>query len=101
MALQITEFTEGGAGLTQSATLAVLPSTTTQSVAVSGTSTQSAALSATTRMVRIVADENCRIDSGTNPTATASSMPIQAGVTEYFGIPPGSNSNLKIAVISY
>lgn len=99
MALQITEFTEGGASFTQSATLAVLPSTTTQSIAVSGTSTQSAALSATTRMVRIVADENCRIASGENPTATASSMPIQAGVTEYFGIPPGSN--LKIAVISY
>lgn len=99
MALQITEFTEGGASFAQSATLAVLPSTTTQSIAVSGTSTQSEALSATTRMVRIVADENCRISSGTNPTATASSMPIQAGVTEYFGIPPGSN--LKIAVISY
>ncbi len=99
MALQITEFTEGGASFTQSATLAVLPSTTTQSIAVSGTSTQSATLSSTTRMVRIVADENCRIDSGTSPTATASSMPIQAGVTEYFGIPPGSN--LKIAVISY
>ena len=57
MALQITEFTEGGASFTQSATLAVLPSTTTQSVAVSGTSTQSAALSDTTRLVRIVADE--------------------------------------------
>ncbi len=99
MALQITEFTEGGASFTQSATLAVLPSTTTQSIAVSGTSTQSATISSTTRMVRIVADENCRIASGTSPTATASSMPIQAGVTEYFGIPPGSN--LKIAVISY
>ena len=35
MALQITEFTEGGASFTQSATLAALPSTTTQSVAVS------------------------------------------------------------------
>ena len=65
--LQITEFTEGGASFTQSATLAVLPSTTTQSVAVSGTSTQSATLSDTTRLVRIVADEELPHRLGENP----------------------------------
>ena len=99
MALQITEFTEGGASFTQSATLAVLPSTTTQSVAVSGTSTQSAALSDTTRLVRIVADENCRIASGTNPNGHRVIHADPGGSDRVFLASP--RPNLKIAVISY
>jgi hypothetical protein len=72
------------------------PALLNQQVVVGGTSSQSAAFSDTTRFVRIHADVSCRVAIGTNPTASASSMRIVAGGTEYLGVRPG----LKLAVIS-
>ena len=61
------------------------------------TSTQSAALSAGTTFVRVVADADCHIEVGGNPTATTSSViKLTAGAPEYFGVTAGH----KIAVIA-
>jgi hypothetical protein len=65
-------------------------------VAISGVSAQSAALAADTRFVRLHADVACRIEVGPNPIATANSIRMAAGQTEYFGVYGGH----KIAVIS-
>lgn len=99
MALQITEFTASVIDNVRMFPVAVFPPISTQSVAVSGASAQSAVLHDATRLVRIVSDENCRIAVAANPTATAASMPMQAGVTEYFGVP--GYSGFKIAAIAY
>ena len=60
------------------------------------TSTQSAALAAGTQFVRVIADADCHIAAGTNPTAAPADMKLIAGQAEYFGVTPGH----KIAVIA-
>lgn len=72
------------------------PSLRNQQVTIGATSAQSAALSDVTRFVRIHAEAACRIAIGSNPTASAVSMRMGAGGTEYLGVLPG----LKIAVIA-
>lgn len=67
-----------------------------QQVAIGGSSAQSAAFGDTTKFVRVHADAACRVSLGSNPTASATSMRIGAGGTEYLGVRPG----LKIAVIA-
>jgi len=60
------------------------------------TSTQSSALNADTTYVRVVADADCHLEVGGNPTATTGSVvKLTAGSAEYFGVTPGH----KIAVI--
>jgi hypothetical protein len=49
-------------------------------------------------MVRLVADENCHIAIGANPTATAAATngcKLMAGVVEWYGVPAGQ----RVAVI--
>lgn len=65
--------------------VAVLPPIAEQSVTFT-TSTQSSTLNGATRFVRLIADADVHIAVGTNPTATASSMRLEADVAEYFGI---------------
>ena len=60
------------------------------------TSTQSSALSAGTTFVRVIADADCHIEVGGNPTATTSLLPLTAGQAYYFGVTPGH----KVAVIA-
>jgi hypothetical protein len=72
------------------------PALTTQTVAIGGASAQSSAFNAKTKFVRIHADAVCSILFGENPTATANSPRLAAGVSEYFGVIPGQ----KIAVIT-
>jgi hypothetical protein len=72
------------------------PAVLTQQVAITPGSLQSAPLSDVTRFVRIHADATCRVAVGSNPVASASSMRMVAGGTEYLGVLPG----LKIAVIA-
>ena len=60
------------------------------------TTTQSAALSASTKFVRVIADADCHIETGANPTATTGSMKLIAGAAEYFGVTPGH----KIAAVT-
>ena len=47
------------------------------------TATQSNAFAATTQFVRLVADANCRVKFGSNPTAVAASQRLVAD-TEYW-----------------
>lgn len=60
------------------------------------TTTQSAALNAATRFVRIIADADCHIAVGADPTATTSGMKLISGQAEYFGVTPGH----KIAAVT-
>lgn len=72
------------------------PSVRHQQVAIGATSVQSQVFMDTTRFIRIHSDVACRIAIGVNPTASAASMRVVAGGTEYLGVLPG----LKIAVIA-
>lgn len=72
------------------------PSLMNQQISIGGVSAQSTAFADTTRFIRLHADVACRVAIGANPTASATSMRIGAGGTEYLGVRPG----LKIAVIS-
>lgn len=75
----------------------VLPSLANQAIAIGGASLQSAAVGPMTRLVRVLADSNCFMASGTNPTATTQT-PLVAGVPEYFQIPAGQS--YKLAVVA-
>ncbi len=67
-------------------------------VVIGAGSLQSAAFAATTVIVRIHTDAICSIKFGTNPTATTSTKRMNAGDTEYFGVP--LNGAYKVAVIA-
>lgn len=72
------------------------PALATQTVAIGGASVQSSAFNDKTQMIRVHSDAVCSILIGEDPTATANSPRIAAGVSEYFGVKPG----YKIAVIT-
>ena len=95
MALHIAEFAEANIANVRTYQLAVVPPLAEQSLAMSSTST---AFNANTRLVRLCADEACRVAFGTTPTAGATSMKLQAGATEYFGVP--ISSGYKVNVIA-
>lgn len=78
--------------------IAALPAAVNQTVAIGAASAQSVALNASTTLIRVATDIACRIVSGANPTALATSLPLAAGQSEYFGVPAGAA--LKIAVIA-
>lgn len=98
MPLFITEFSNNGTnergGLNP---IAMTPSLADQTVAITSASVQSDLFNARCAMVRVLADVNCNIKFGTNPIATANTMPLAAGIAEYLGVP--ANGTLKIAVI--
>ncbi len=70
---------------------------TSQVKAFTNTTGQSAALASTTKMVRLVATQNCHVKVGTNPTAVAdgTSMYILQNSSTYISVEGGE----KIAVI--
>lgn len=72
------------------------PPTASENVTVSATSSQGSVFLPATRLVRLHAVVACRVAFGVNPTASASSMRLAAGQTEYFGVTPGQ----RVAVIS-
>lgn len=67
-----------------------------QQLAVGGASVVSAAFDSATRFIRVHTDVPCRIEIGSDPTASGASMRMAASQTEYLGVRPG----LKIAVIT-
>lgn len=76
---------------------AKMPAVADQTVSVGVSSTQSAAFNASTGLIRVAVDVACHVViGGTNPTATATSMRMIAGATEYFVVKPGD----KLAVIA-
>ena len=97
--LTISEFSETGTNANGAQRQAAqLPAITHQTVAIGASSAQSATLNAATTLIRVATDTACRILSGANPTALATSLPLAAGQSEYFGVPAGGT--LKIAVIA-
>jgi hypothetical protein len=69
---------------------------TGQNVTIGAASVQSTAIGAQTHAIRIVATGACHIETGPNPTATASSALIPANQRgEVFKVSPGD----KVAVI--
>lgn len=67
-----------------------------QQVAVGGSSAVSLPFSESTRYVRLHTDVSCRVQFGATPVASASTMRLGAGSTEFFGVVP----NQKLAVIA-
>lgn len=96
--LYITEFSSQGVDGGSKAPVVPVPQMPplAQQVVTFTTTTQSAALNASTRFVRLIADADCHIEVGSNPTATTSSMKLISGQPEYFGIGPGQ----KIAAVT-
>ena len=97
--LYITEFVaipkDGPYGASTPMQLGALPAVAEQVVTFT-TSTQSAALNADARYVRVIADANCHIQVGSNPTATTSHLRLIADMPEYFAVTPGH----KIAAVT-
>lgn len=95
--LYIAEFSaQATVGTNQVLQLPQVPPVAGQVVTFS-TTTQSSALNAATTFVRVVADADCHLEVGANPTATTSSVvKLTAGVAEYFSVTPGH----KIAAIA-
>lgn len=59
------------------------------------TTTASAAFNSNTTLVRVIADADCHIEWGTDPTATTDNMKLE-GDNEFWGVvPPGGT--LKVA----
>lgn len=90
--LRITETQNGLYNLTSN--IFDLRSVTNQSVTFT-TSAQSAAFQSTTTVIRVVADANCHIAVGTNPTATLNDMLLRANVEYDFYVTAGT----KIAAV--
>lgn len=80
------------------APLVALASAISHVVAIGAASAQSVTLGASTTLVRVATDTDCRIVAGANPTALATSLLLTAGQSESFGVAAGSL--LKIAVIA-
>ena len=64
-------------------------------ISVGATAAQSAAFGSSTIVIRVVANTDCHIAFGSNPTATANSTFIPKGLPEYFKV----NSGEKLSVI--
>ncbi len=96
--LYITEFTALPADGATFPAIMQLPSVppAAEQVVTFTTTTQSAALNAATRFMRVIADADCHIAVGANPTATTSVMKLISGQAEYFGVTPGH----KIAAVT-
>lgn len=75
---------------------AVTPSLVNQTATPGVSTTQSSAFGGKTRLVRLVCDSSCSVEFGENPTATASSAFLPAGVPEYFVVQTGH----KVACIT-
>lgn len=69
---------------------------TYQTVTFTGTAGQSAAFDADTSIISIMADANCAVVVGTNPTAVVTDFPIDANTRQDFAVEPGQ----KISVIA-
>jgi hypothetical protein len=68
---------------------------TTQKVNSTGTSAQSSAFGSNIEYVRVMADADCHIEFGVNPTATNAKIFLPSKDVEYFKVSEGE----KVAVI--
>lgn len=72
-----------------------LPPVAEQTVTFTTTAAESSAFNSRTSVVRVHSDAACSIAVGSDPTATASNLPMASGAPEYFGVSPGD----KLSVI--
>lgn len=97
--LYITEYADAAHGAsTDSITATAEPANAEQTVAIAAGSAQSAAFKNNTRLVRLNADVACSVEFGTNPTATATTARLSAGIDRIVGVPMGAA--FKVAVIT-
>ena len=98
--LYVTEFDDAGQTVRGMAQVAQENANTVDQtpVVIGAGSLQSAAFASTTVLVRLETDSICSVRFGTNPTATTNNRRMQAGDTEYFGVPKGQS--YKVAVIA-
>lgn len=71
---------------------------TPQNVNFTASSAQSAQLAVTTKLVRVVATQNCYLRFGINPTAVAGDFMLVANQPEYIRVPDSADL-LRIAAI--
>lgn len=93
--VSVTQFSAVGSVSNGSLMCPQAPFIATEDISASTTSAQSAAFDSQTRFVRIMSDANVRVRFGSNPTATATDMPIRANSPEFVAVVSGD----KIAVI--
>lgn len=95
--ISIAEYDKYGSGSGTSLYMLQEPPIVEQTaLSISTSSAQSAAFGTGTKMIRICSDTACRYLVGTNPTATANSMYMDAGQVMELGVTPGH----KIAAIT-
>lgn len=94
--LFVTEYASLGADVAASvAPIAAEPAVTTQTVSFT-TTTQSSAFNASTRFVRLIADADCHLLFGANPSATTSHQKVMADTVEWRAVQPGD----KVAAVT-
>lgn len=93
--VSVTQFSAVGSVSNGSLMCPQTPFISTEDINASTVSAQSAAFDSQTRFVRILSDANVRVRFGSNPTATATDMPIRANSPEFVAVVSGD----KIAVI--
>lgn len=95
--LIVTEFAQ----MTQDANNQLIPvgelDSVIASTAVTYSSSTQHTLDKRTRFVRLIADEDCHVKGGQNPTATVDDPRLEANVAEYFGVQPKGTTGTKIA----
>lgn len=69
---------------------------TYQTVAFTGTAGQSAAFDGDTSVISLLADANCAVRVGDDPTAVATDFPLDANIRQDFTVEPGQ----KLSVIA-
>ena len=62
---------------------------TTQNITTSGSAVSSNAVGNTTAIIRVTCQQDTYVELGTAPTATANSMIILGGSTEFLAVEPG------------
>jgi len=75
------------------------PAIASHSIDFTSSSVPSSVLNAKTTFVRIWSTGNCWVDFGTDPTAAAGDIPLEAATAEYFGISYGQGASIKLAAI--
>lgn len=91
----ITEYNVIGVQMGNSVPVAQEPAHAEQTVSFT-TTTQSAAFNEYTKYIRLVADAECHIKFGSNPTATTSTQQIQADTEVWRMVTPGH----KVALVT-
>ncbi len=78
---------------------AKLPFLFSQVVEFEDQSANSMSFSDDTRYIRVIANADCCINVGSNPTATGQHMRLAAGAAEYFGVNPGDRLAVIVAEV--